>query len=107
MKNPISLAVITLLLPFSSLSAATHYVSLGSTNPTPPYASWETAATNIQQAVGVSAAGDQVVVTNGVYPGYVGVANPMALLSVSGPQFTIIDGGGHEPMHLPDPRCEP
>ncbi len=94
MKNPISLAVLTLLLPLSSLPAATLYVSLESTNPTPPYASWDTAATNIQQAVGTAAGGDQVVVTNGVYPGYVGVNNPLTLLSVNGPEFTIINGGG-------------
>ena len=39
-------------------------------------------------------AGDEVVVTNGVYPGCVAVTNPLMLLSVNGPQFTIIDGGG-------------
>ena len=68
MKNPISLTVITLLLAVSNLSAATHYVSLESPNPTPPYTNWATAATNIQQAVDVAATGDEVVVTNGVYP---------------------------------------
>src|SRR5947209_12360307 len=94
MKNPISLAVITLLLAASGLRAATLYVSQDSTNATPPYATWETAATNIQQAVSVTAAGDQVVVTNGVYSGGVTVTNPIMLLGVNGPEFTIIDGGG-------------
>ncbi len=94
MKTPIGLAVITLLPAVSSLSAATLYVSPQSTNSTPPYATWDTAATNIQQAVGVATAGDQVVVTNGVYPGSVVVNNPLTLLSVNGPEFTIINGGG-------------
>jgi hypothetical protein len=39
MKNPFSLTVFTLLLAVSSLSAATHHVSLESTNPTPPHTS--------------------------------------------------------------------
>ena len=94
MKNPISLTSITLLLAVSNLSAATLYVLLGSTNPTPPYATWATAATNIQQAVGTAAAGDVVVVTNGEYAGGVAVTKPLALRSVNGPQFTVINGGG-------------
>ena len=67
MNNPIRLTVCTLLLAVSNLSAATLYVSLESTNPTPPYATWATAATNIQDAVDAGAAGDEVVVTNGIY----------------------------------------
>jgi hypothetical protein len=94
MKKPISLTVLTLLLAVSSLSAATHYVSLGSTNPTPPYTNWVTAATSIQAAVNVAAANDVVLVTNGVYPGYVSVTNALALLSVNGSQLTVINGGG-------------
>jgi hypothetical protein len=94
MKKLISLTVLTLLLAVSSLPAATHYVSLGSTNPTPPYTNWVTAATNVQDAVNVAATDDVVLVTNGVYPGYVSVTNALALLSVNGPQFTIINGGG-------------
>ena len=94
MSRPFHLITITLLLAVSSLSAATHYVSLGSTNPTPPFASWATAATSIQFAVNVAAANDVVLVTNGVYPGNVSVTKPLTLRSVNGPQFTIINGGG-------------
>jgi hypothetical protein len=94
MKNPITSTVIILLLAVSSLSAATLYVSLESTNPTPPYTNWTTAAPNIQEAVGAAAAGDVVLVTNGVYAGGVAVTKPLTLLGVNGPQFTVINGGG-------------
>ena len=86
--------ILTLLLAVSSLSAATHYVSLGSTNPTPPYTNWATAAMSIQAVVNVAAPNDVVLVTNGVYPGYVSVTKALMLLSVNGPQFTIINGRG-------------
>jgi hypothetical protein len=98
MKNPISLMATTTLLAVCSLSAATHYVSLESTNPTPPYTNWVTAATNIQDAVHVAATNDVVLVSNGVYTGgawaVVDVEAPLALLSVNGPRVTAIDGGG-------------
>ena len=94
MKNSISLMAIALLLAASSLPAATHYVSLGCTNPTPPYTNWATAARNIQDAVNVAAPNDVVIVTNGVYPGGVTVTSPLMLVSANGPQVTVIDGGG-------------
>ena len=99
MENTIGFTGSILVLAVANLSAATLYVSLESTNPTPPYATWATAATNIQDAVDWAAAGDEVVVTNGVYyaaayyTGGVAVTNPLALLSLNGPQFTVINGG--------------
>lgn len=87
-----------------NLSAATHYVSLGSTNPTPPYANWVTAATNIQEAVDACLAGDEVLVTNGIYGtggrvagtnasvNRVALDKQVTLRSVNGPQFTVIRG---------------
>ena len=99
MKNPIALTVITLSLAASSLFAATLYVSLGSTNPTPPYTNWVTAATNIQDAVDAAAAGDVVVVTDGTYATgsrwvyRVVVDKSLTLQSVNGPEVTVIDGG--------------
>ena len=44
------------------------YVDLNSTNPTPPYTNWISAATNILDAVDAAVAGDRVLVTNGVLP---------------------------------------
>ena len=85
-------------------SAATLYVSLDSPSPSPPYASWATAATNIQDAVDAAAAGDAIVVTNGVYAtggravgtnvllNRVGVDKPVTLRSVNGPEVTLIRG---------------
>ncbi len=100
------LTVGALVLAAFNLSAATHYVSLQSTNPTPPYTNWATAATNIQDAVDAAGAGSVVWVTNGVYasgaravtpdtePSRVRVERPLTLRSVNGPPSTIINGGG-------------
>ena len=85
-------SIALLLLPVSDLPAATHYVSLTSANPTPPYTNWLTAAISIQDAVDTAAPNDVVIVTNGVYPGGVTVTNPLALRSVNGAQATVIDG---------------
>jgi hypothetical protein len=84
--------------------AATHYVDVNSTNAAPPYTSWATAARNIQDAVDSAAAGDEIVVTNGIYAiggrtldgattNRVAVDKALALRSINGPQATIIDGG--------------
>jgi PKD repeat protein len=70
------------------------YVAAASTNPQPPYTSWDTAARNIQDAVDTTVAGAEILVTNGVYAEGVAVTNPLTLLSVNGPQFTVINGGG-------------
>lgn len=92
------------LLTALHLSAATLYVSVSSPNPTPPYATWATAATNIQDAVDAAASGDTVWVTNGIY-GFggravgtnqsvnrVAIDKPIQVASVNGPKVTIIQG---------------
>jgi hypothetical protein len=78
---------------WQSALAEVLYVDVNSTNATPPYTNWATAATNIQDAVDAAVAGDEVVVTNGTYhPLWVG--KPLSIRSVNGPKSTIIDGGG-------------
>ena len=86
-----------------SPAAAVHYVDKGNPNPSAPYTSWATAAVTIQDAVDASVAGDEVVVTNGIYDtggravfgimtNRVTVDKSLKLRSANGPQFTLIKG---------------
>jgi nitrous oxidase accessory protein NosD len=79
---------------WQSSLAGVHYVDVNSTNATPPYTNWTTAATNIQAAVAAAAAGDEILVTNGTYAGGVNITKPLTIRSVNGSQFTTIFGGG-------------
>jgi hypothetical protein len=120
MKSPLRLSIAAFGLALFNLSAATLYVALESTNPGPPYTSWATAATNIQQAVDAAQAGDTVLVTNGVFsvgsreisvldtntepaqwvgvgPSRVVVTNSITLESVNGPEVTVIEGSKANP----------
>lgn len=48
-------------------SAATRYVDVSNATPAAPYASWGSAATNIQTAIEESASGDEILVAPGIY----------------------------------------
>jgi hypothetical protein len=84
---------------------AIHAVAAAGQNPVPPYSTWDTAATNIQDAVNIASGGDVILVTNGVYAaGGMGLAVdgglsnrvalmlPVTVLSVNGYSATIIQG---------------
>jgi hypothetical protein len=66
-KTGLKLFTAAVMLARGSALAATHYVDVNSTNATPPYTNWAAAATNIEDAVDAAVAGDEVVVTDGVY----------------------------------------
>lgn len=71
-----------------------HYVNINSTDPVAPFISWETAATNIQDAVNAASSNDTVLVTNGTYllSSEIMVTNDILLKSVNGRDVTIVDG---------------
>jgi hypothetical protein len=85
-------------------SPPVHYVTLGTTNPVAPFATWETAAGDIQSAVdAASLPGAVVMVNDGVYDtgaravdglmtNRVVVSKPLTLKSVNGPAATWIAG---------------
>jgi hypothetical protein len=98
------LTLCALLLAANSTHTAVRYVDVSSSNATPPYTNWALAATRIQDAVDTAEAGDEIVVTNGVYAtggravgtnvlaNRVAVDKLLTLRSMNGPEFTIIQG---------------
>jgi hypothetical protein len=84
-------------------AAATRFVNVSNATPVSPYTNWSTAATTIQNAIDVADAGDEILVTNGIYKtgsrvangttyNRVAVTKPLTVQSINGPQFTVIEG---------------
>ena len=84
--------------------ATIRYVNVANGSPSPPYLTWATAATVIQDAINAAGPGDHIVVTNGSYSSGGSTVNgstlvnraavnkPLILESVNGPAVTIIQG---------------
>lgn len=80
----------------------TFFVRQDSPNPAPPYASWDTAAHTLQDAIVFTASDDTVLVTNGVYrtgsaaspegENRVSIPAGVTVRSVHGPEVTVIEG---------------
>lgn len=83
------------------------YVDAAGQNPVPPYTTWATAATNIQDAIDACVLGGTVVVTNGTYRGgpyekaenralrsRIVITRDITVRSVNGPTQTAIVGAG-------------
>ena len=97
------------------VGVASFYVARGNPNAAAPYNSWNIAAADIQTAVDFAAAGDTVLVSNGVYdvgarvtPGYslsnrVVITRNIMVRSVNGPEETVIKGAG--PQESNSVRC--
>lgn len=80
-----------------------HCVNIAGMNSTPPYTNWETAATNIQDAIDSASTNEIVLVTNGVYSGggkamvadltnRVVLDKAITVTSVNGYANTVIEG---------------
>ena len=88
---PLALAI--LIAAAFATSAATLYVSQTTTNPSPPYATWDTAAQTPQPAVAIAGDGDTVLVAPGQYTltNQVVITNAMGAVTSLVATLTIID----------------
>jgi len=97
--------IVSLLLFAFRVPATIYYVNATNPAPAAPFATWATAATNIQDAVDLTTSGDTVLVTNGVYAygglsvagtltNRIALTNAITVQSVNGPWVTTILGAG-------------
>ena len=92
LKYFLFLSLFFLLLSYSFIEATVRYVSKTGTN-SPPYTSWQTAATSIQLCINYSNNGDTIYVANGIYHESL-VVNKYLWLIGSSMDSTVIDGTG-------------
>ncbi|NLF40895.1 hypothetical protein GX586_15735 [bacterium] len=92
----IRFAVLSLACAAVPLAGVTRYVAPNGAHVS-PYTSWATAARSIQPAINLSAGGDEVVVSNGVYISsvYIYTYSNITVRSLNGPQVTVIDGSNN------------
>ena len=103
-RNTFLLVAGSFLCVALTVSATTRYVNLNNHASDSQFTSWAAAATNIQDAIDVAVAGDDILVTNGVYQtgardvygmsNRVAVTQAVTVRSVNGPAVTSIVGSG-------------
>lgn len=93
-RKTLGLTVTAVLTIALKSSAATHYVSQTSPNPTSPFSTLDTAAHAIQEAVDVASDGDTVSVAPGDYglTNQVTITNGILLQGVGGANQTFLSG---------------
>jgi PKD repeat protein len=97
-SNPGSLSASAMV----TVQDAVYYVNPTNPNPSAPYTNWQTAATNIQDAINAGlVTGRFVLVSDGTYrtgivevdgTNRVALTNPVVVKSINGPQATLIEG---------------
>ena len=104
LRGILSLWPMMLLLTTAPAALALErYVNVNNPSPAAPYTTWASAATNIQDAVDAAVAGDQIVVTNGLYAtsgravygtmtNRVSIDKAVTVRSVDGTAVTSIEG---------------
>jgi len=104
MSNTIKTMIATVLFlgaSFCQAANTNYYVVPDNAGATPPYTDWPTAATNIQDVLNRTLAGDTIYLTNGHYylTGEVVIATAVTVKSYNAgavdPTNTIIDGNNY------------